>query len=96
MTKEEYLKKHTTLKEKLYQLDIDYIKSNSPIPKGTKVKITNVNYNGGTSVSYGFIESYFLNCGDVIPSILAMKKDGTPSNKHLFATYTSTIEPCDE
>ena len=60
MTKEEYLKKHTALKEKLYQLDIDYIKSNSPIPKGTKVKITSVNYDGDTKVSYGFIESYFI------------------------------------
>jgi hypothetical protein len=96
MTKEEYLKKHTALKEKLYQLDIDYIKSNSPIPKGTKVKITKVNCNGDTRVSYGFIDSYFLNCHEVIPSVLAMKKDGTPSIGHLYFPRKSIIEPCNE
>ena len=96
MTKEEYLKKHTALKEKLYQLDIDYIKSNSPIPKGTKVKITSVNYDGDTKVSYGFIESYFIGFDDVIPSVLAMKVDGTPSSRHLYVPRKSTIEVCNE
>ena len=96
MTKEEYLKKHTALKEKLYQLDIDYIKSNSPIPKGTKVKITSTDYNGNTKVSYGFIESYFLNYHEVIPSVWAMKKDGTPSKRNLYVPRKSTIEPCNE
>ena len=96
MTKEEYLKKHTALKEQLYQLDIDYIKSNSPIPNGTKVKITSVDYNGNTKVSYGFIESYFLCCNEVIPFVLAMTKDGTPSSRHLYVPRKSTIEPCNE
>lgn len=96
MTKEEYLQKHNALKEQLYQLDMDYIKSNSPIPNGTKVKITSVDYDGNTKVSYGFIESYFISFDDVIPSVLAMKVDGTPSSRHLYVPRKSTIEPCNE
>ena len=91
MTKEEFSKKRKELEEKLYNLQEEYIKSNSPIPQGTKVKVTR-----GNEVKYGFIESYYLVRDNLKPSVLVMKKDGTPSTmKHMYIPYDAVIEVCD-
>ena len=86
MEKEEFVKKRMELQDALYKLQEDYIKANSPIPIGTKVKITIVDWDGEVSIIYGFIESYYLAVDEVYPSILAVKKDGKPSTKHVYIT----------
>lgn len=98
MEKEEFVKKKRELQDALYKLQEDYIKANSPIPNGTKVKITIVDWNEEESVTYGFIESYYLAFNEVYPSILAVKKDGKPSTKHVFIPRIkkAKFEVCNE
>ena len=86
MEKEEFVKKKMELENALYKLQEDYIKAHSLIPNGTKVKITIVDWDGEESVTYGFIESYYLAVDEVHPSVLAVKKDGKPSTKHVYIT----------
>lgn len=98
MNKEEFIKQKTELKEKLYKLQEDYIKANSPIPVGSKVKITTKNYEGVVRVDYGFIESYSLFCDEVQPVILKVKKDETKSLNHLYVPglHKAKFEVCND
>ena len=98
MEKEEFVKKKMGLQDALYKLQEDYIKANSPIPSGTKVKITIVDWDGEVSINYGFIESYYLAVDEVYPSVLAVKKDGKPSTKHVYIPNIrkAKFEVCNE
>lgn len=98
MEKEEFAKKKMELQDALYKLQEDYIKANSPIPIDTKVKITIVDWDEEESVVYGFIESYYLAVDEVYPSILAVKKDGKPSTKHVYIPRIkrAKFEVCNE
>ena len=98
MEKEEFVKKKMELQDALYKLQEDYIKDNSLIPNGTKVKVTMVDWNGRESVTYGFIESYYLAVDEVYPSVLAVKKDGKPSTRHVFIPHIkrAKFEVCNE
>ena len=91
MDREEFLKKKTELVDKINELEKEYIKANSPIPQGTKVKVIT-----DDNVQYGFIESYYLFFDRVLPTIFKMKKDGTQSKKHMYFKYNSKIEVCNE
>lgn len=90
MSREEYIKKEEELHKKLIDLRIEYVKSNSPIPVGSKVKVTGVN-----TTQYGFLVGYYEQCYEVLPHIKKMKKDGTQSLVDMYVHYGSTVEICE-
>lgn len=90
MSREEYIKKEKELRQKLIDLKIEYVKSNSPIPIGSKVKVT-----FGNTTQYGFLVGYYEHCYKVIARIKKMKKDGTQSLVDMYVHYGSTVEICE-
>ena len=90
MSREEYIKKEEELRQKLIDLRTEYVKSNSPIPVGSKVKVT-----GGGTTQYGFLVGYYERCYEVIPHVKKMKKDGTQSLVDMYVYYGSTVEICE-
>ena len=89
MDKNEYVTKRDELQTQLAFLKDEYIKTNSPFPIGTKVKITH----GNGDVEYGFIERYECHWDDVQPIVKKIKKDGTPhATAHIYIGWRSKIE----
>ena len=98
MTKEEYLSKKEKLKEEICNLTAEYVKSNSPIPNNTKVKITRVDFKGNKiGVDYGFLVGYHCSFGNVEPIIKKLKKDGSVSVLNYWCTNmdNAIIEKCE-
>lgn len=89
MDKSEYITKREELYKQLIDLKQEYIKTNSPIPSGTKVKITN----GCNEVRYGFLVGYTCNYDDVEPIVRKMNKDGKPhATINLYVSKYSKVE----
>ena len=69
------------------KLTEEYVKSNSRIPNGTKVKITQMCSNVPEkvlAVHYGYLVGYHCEYNEVTPIIKKLKKDGTPSMVNLW------------
>ena len=97
MDKEKYLQEKSKLMSALAELTKEYVKSNSLIPNGTKVKITQMCSNAPDKVYaiyYGFLVGYHCEYDEVRPIIKKLKKDGTPSSVNLWFSgmYKSKIE----
>jgi len=88
MDKEEYIQKKNSLMSAINELTEEYVKSNSRIPNGTKVKITqmcsNVVPEKVYAVHYGYLVGYHCEFDEVRPIIKKLKKDGTPSMVNLW------------
>ena len=89
MTREEFLRKDEELIKKREALKAEFVRTNSPLKPGTKVKVTHIN-----TVEYGFIEGYKFQCDRVVPVIKKMKKDGTPSKLDMFVWWSAKVEKC--
>jgi len=89
MTREEFLKKDAELIEKRKALKAEFVRTNSPLKPGTKVKVIHAN-----AVEYGFIDGYKFECDRVVPVVKKMKKDGTPSKLNVFMWWSSKVEEC--
>lgn len=92
MTKEEYMAKEADINERIRNLrdelriaQEEYVRSNSPIPAGTKV----ITDKGDT----GVISHYILEYGRIRPVVLKIKKDGTISKVEIPPYRFSTIQP---
>lgn len=80
MDKKEYVAKLNALQKKMADLKFEYIKSNSKIPNGTKVKIHYKHYGANCPTGYdeyGIVLGYEIYMDDVLPIVAKMKKDGT-------------------
>jgi predicted nucleic acid-binding Zn finger protein len=89
MNKEEYVTKREALQKELADLKDEYVRTNSTLPNGTKVKVTN----SLGETSYGIVEGYECFCDDVIPIVAKMKKNGTKyATAHVYAGIMSKIE----
>lgn len=88
MTKGEYLSKREELFRQLNALKEEYIKTNSPIPSGTKVKI----YRFADKVEYGILLGYTCSFDDVEPKVAKICKDGTPHARERIYVGTKKIE----
>lgn len=92
MTKEEYMAKEADINERIRNLrdelriaQEEYVRSNSPIPVGTKV----ITDKGDT----GVISRYILKWGKIRPVVLKIKKDGTISKFEIPFYHFETIQP---
>ena len=99
MDRKEYLEKLNALQKEMADLKLEYIKSNSKIPNGTKVKIHYnryvSNYPNGYD-EYGIVLGHEIYMDDVIPVVAKMKKDGTAhATARLYVTSASNVEICD-
>ena len=92
MNKEEFVKKDAVLERQRVELRSEYIRSNSPYPVGTKLKVTG---RDGT-IQYGIVKGYEINVwNDVMPVLSCIKKDGTAHPKNtLYVWCGSTFEVC--
>lgn len=89
MNRTEYVTKREELQRQLADLKDEYVRTNSTLTKGTKVKVTN----SFGEVSYGIVEGYECFCDDVIPIVAKMKKNGTKhATAHVYAGIMSKIE----
>ena len=99
MLKKEYVAKFNALKNEMADLKFEYIKSNSKIPNGTKVKIHHKHYGANCPTGYdeyGIVLGYEISFDEVIPIVAKMKKDGTPhATARLYVGYDSNVEICD-
>ena len=99
MSKEEYVAKLDALQKEMADLKFEYIKSNSKIPNGTKVKVHYKHYGANCPTGYdeyGIVLGYKISFDEVIPIVAKMKKDGTPHpTARLYVSYDSNVEICD-
>lgn len=99
MSKEEYVAKLDALKKEMADLKFEYIKSNSKIPNGTKVKIHYKHYGANCPTGYdeyGIVIGYDICFDDVRPIVAKMKKDGTAhSTARLYVGSALNVEICD-
>ena len=99
MSKEEYVAKLDALKKEMADLKFEYIKSNSKIPNGTKVKVHYKHYGANYPTGYdeyGIVLGYDICFDDVRPIVAKMKKDGTPhATARLYVGSGSNVEICD-
>ena len=103
MTKEEYLNREESLKNKIEEIREEiknlrkqYIKDNIPYPIGTKVKIESKNYpDSPKGVRVGVVTDFDVSFhGDVMPIIMKMKKDGTAhATNRLYCCWFEKVEP---
>lgn len=84
MTQKEYIEKSEKLLKQLSELKKEYIKSNSPIPNGTKVKVDWKDWGGTEHTDTAFLVGYSLQIYNVVPCLKQLKKDGNPSNKMFY------------
>lgn len=96
MEKCNFLSLKAELKERLKQLEEEYIRTNSPLEVGTKVKVvTPIPHTTKQLEEYGIILGYKCEYDNVVPVVAKMKKDGTPSkNGCVWIRHNSTIEVC--
>ena len=73
MDRGEYLRKREALYQQITDLQNEYVRSNSPLANGTKVKVTN----SRGQVSYGVVLGYKFEWDEVHPIVAKVKKDGT-------------------
>jgi hypothetical protein len=99
MSKEEYVAKLDALQKEMADLKFEYIKSNSKIPNGTKVKVHYKHYGANYPTGYdeyGIVLGYDICFDDVRPIVAKMKKDGTPhATARLYVGSASNVEICD-
>lgn len=99
MDRKEYLEKSEALYQQIEDLNQEYIKSNSKIPNGTKVKIHYKHYGANCPTGYdeyGIVQGYKIYFDEVVPIVAKMKKDGTPhATARLYVSATTNIEICD-
>ena len=97
MNKEEYLKKRDALRKQLEELKAEYIKTNSPIKNGTKVKISGKHWGDTMHDDYAYLVGYTCEYDNVVPILKKIKKDGTPSMVNYWRPnlLTAKIEPCE-
>ena len=99
MDKKEYVAKLDALKKEMADLKFEYIKSNSKIPNGTKVKIHYKHYGANCPTGYdeyGIVIGYDICFDDVCPIVAKMKKDGTAhSTARLYVSSALNVEICD-
>ena len=99
MNREEYVTKLNALKDEMADLKFEYIRSNSKIPNGTKVKIHYKCYGANCPTGYdeyGIVLGYEIYLDDVRPIVAKMKKDGTPhATARLYVGSGSNVEICD-
>ena len=89
MNRTEYLKKREELQRQLADLKDEYVRTNSTLAKGTKVKVTN----SFGEVSYGIVEGYQCDWDDVLPIVAKLKKDGTKhATAHIYVGMRTKIE----
>ena len=74
MNRTEYITKREALQKQLADLKDEYVRTNSTLPNGTKVKVTN----SLGEVSYGMVLGYKFEWDEVHPIVAKLKKDGTP------------------
>ena len=89
MTREEFLRKDEELIKKREALKAEFVRTNSPLKPGTKVKVI---YNN--AVEYGFLEKYIFEYNNIVPVIVKIKKNGTPSKHRIFVRWNSKVEEC--
>lgn len=73
MNKNEYVSKREELYRQLNALKEEYIKTNSPIPNGSKVKLVCAD----GDIEYGILLGYSCRFDDVEPIVAKMCKDGS-------------------
>ena len=99
MDKKEFLEKREALYQQMEDLKQEYIKSNSKIPNGTKVKIHHKHYGANCPTGYdeyGIVLGYEIYLDDARPIVAKMKKDGTAhSTARLYVPSASNVEICD-
>ena len=99
MSREEYVTKFNALQKEMADLKFEYIKSNSKIPNGTKVKVHYKHYGANCPTGYdehGIVLGYKISFDEVIPIVAKMKKDGTPHpTARLYVGSGSSVEICD-
>jgi hypothetical protein len=99
MDRKEYVAKLNALQEEIADLKFEYIKSNSKIPNGTKVKVHYKHYGANYPTGYdeyGIVLGYDICFDDVRPIVAKMKKDGTPhATARLYVGSGSNVEICD-
>ena len=99
MSREEYVAKLNALRKQLRDLEAEYIRSNSTIPVGTKVKIHYKHYGANCPTGYdecGIVIGYEIYLDEVRPIVAKMKKDGTAhATAKLYVSYTANVEVCD-
>ena len=89
MNRTEYITKREELQRQLADLRDEYVRTNSPLAKGTKVKVTD-SFGG---VSYGILEGYQCEWDDVLPIVAKLKKDGTKhATAHIYVGTRGGIE----
>lgn len=89
MNRTEYITKREELQRQLADLRDEYVRTNSPLAKGTKVKVTN-SFGG---VSYGIVEGYQCDWDDVLPIVAKLKKDGTKhATAHIYVGIRTKVE----
>ena len=89
MTKNEYVSKREELNKQLAALKEEYIRTNSPIPSGTKVKVID----GDGDIRYGILLGYACPWDNVEPRVAKINKDGTPhTTARLYVSPFSKIE----
>lgn len=92
MTQEEFIKKDCELIQQRAKLKEEFIRTNSPIKSGTKVKVTR---KGTNTVEYGILSKYDCEFHKIIPVINKIKKDGTPAKVKIWVRWDSVVEPCE-
>ena len=99
MDRKEYLEKSEALYQQIEDLNQEYIKSNSKLPNGTKVKVHYKHYGANYPTGYdeyGIVLGYDICFDDVRPIVAKMKKDGTPhATARLYVGSGSNVEICD-
>lgn len=99
MDRKEYVAKLNALRKQLRDLDAEYIRSNSVIPVGTKVKIHYKHYGANYPTGYdecGIVIGYEIYFDEVRPIVAKMKKDGTAhATAKLYVSSTANVEVCD-
>ena len=89
MNREEYITKREALYKQITDLRDEYVRTNSPLAKGTKVKVTN----SFGEVSYGIVEGYRCDWDDVLPIVAKLKKDGTKhATAHIYIGARTNVE----
>ena len=89
MDKNEYVKRREELQKQLMELKDEYVRTNSPLPIGTKVKVTD----GNDEIQFDILEGYRCEYDDVVPIIAKLKKDGTKhATAHIYVGWRSKIE----
>lgn len=100
MTREEYERKRNDLRKQMEDLKEEYLKSNSKIPNGTKVKIHCKHYGANYPTGYdeyGIVVGYEISFCEVVPIVAKLKKDGTAhATARLYVSSTANIEVCQD